>query len=191
MPVLVIALVAVAIGAVVQAAEPGVKPLGAYPFLLPGLTGSRDSQPRVLLWCHGVKLMGAVVPEKGRDDAPGVTHQNRPALTALLLRDGRCEAGGGAVSFGFLVPLKAWVYESTRRGLDERNTWLLYRFQGSVQDGQLAGVLLRVDVSHPGLSFHEHKVAAEALPESQTSFADENEWHASMARTFSLAQSEP
>jgi hypothetical protein len=190
MPLLMLMLVGYCLGPVVQAAEPSVKPVGAYPFLLPGLAGSPDVRPKVLLWCHGVKLVGVVAPESGHEDG-SVGPQNRPSRTAFLVRDGRCEPDGSSLSFGFLVPLKAWIFESAGRGLEPRTTWLLNRFQGSVQGGQLKGVLVQVDVNHPGYSFHEHKIEAGALAESQASFADESGWHASMARAFSLAQSEP
>jgi hypothetical protein len=190
MPLLVLVLVGCCLGQAAQAAEPSVKPVGAYSFRLPGLAASTDAKPRVLLWCHGVKLVGVVTPEGGHEDG-GVVPQSKPLHAAFLVRDGRCEPDGGGVSFGFLVPLKAWVFESAGRGLEGRTTWLLNRFRGTLHGGQLKGVLVQVDVNHPGYSFQEHKIEAEAAPDAQASFADESEWHASMARAFSFAQSEP
>jgi hypothetical protein len=190
MSLLMLVLIGSSLGSVVQAADPSVKPVGAYRFLLPGLAASPDAKPKVLLWCHGIKLVGLVVPDEGRDKG-GIAPQNRPAPTAFLLRDGRCEPDGSSVSFGFLVPLKAWVFDSPGRTPEERTAWLLHRFEGSVQAGQLKGVLVQVDVNHPGYSFQRHRIEVEVLPEGQASFTDENGWHGSVARTFSLAQSEP
>ena len=189
--VLVLVLVGSGLGSAAQAAEPNVRPLGAYPFLLPGLTASPDAQPKLLLWCHGVKLVGVVVPPEGQGRSAAAA-QHRPAPAAFLLRDGRCAPDGSRVSFGFLVPLQAWVFEALERALpEERTAWLLYRFEGSVTAGLLQGMLVQVDVGHPGYAFRESRIEAGALAESQASFADENGWLASVARTFSLAQSQP
>ena len=188
---LVLVLTGTGLGSAAQAAELSVRPLGAYPFLLPGLPSTLDAKPKALLWCHGVKLVGVVVPGEGRDGS-GIAAQNRPAPTALVLRDGRCEPDGGGVSFGFLLPLKAWVFESpARTPPEERTAWLLHRFAGSLQAGVLKGVLVQVDVNHPGYSFRESRIEVDALPEAQASFTDENGWLGSVARTYSLAQSEP
>jgi hypothetical protein len=190
-PLLVLVLIGSSLGSVAQAAEPSVTPRGAYPFLLPGLPATPDAQPKVLLWCQGVKLVGVVVPGEGRDKS-GIATQNRPAPTACVLRDGRCKPDGSGVSFGFLLPLKAWVFESpARTPPEERTAWLLHRFEGSLQAGQLKGVLVQVDVNHPGYSFRESRIEADTLPEVQASFADENGWLGSVARSYSLAQSEP
>ncbi len=185
-----LALVLACLGSPTLAAEPAVKPLGAFPFRLPGLTGSPDAQPSIQLWCHGLRLVGAVLPEGARAEPAGGAAAARPLRSAYLLRDGRCDADG-SISFGFLVPLKAWVFESAGRGLEERSTWLLYRFQGALASGQLKGTLVRVDIHHPGHAFQEQKVEAQATAESPAPYADENEWRGALARSYTLASSEP
>jgi hypothetical protein len=188
---LVLVLIGSGLGSLAQAAEPGVTPFGVYPLLLPGLPTSPDAKPKVLLWCHGVKLVGVVVADEGRDKS-AVAAQDRRAPTAFLLRDGRCEPNGSGVSFGFLLPLKAWVFGSpARTPPEERTAWLLHRFEGSVEAGLLKGVLVQVDVNHPGYSFRESRTEVGSLPEAQASFADESGWLGSVARTYSLAQREP
>jgi len=174
-----------------QATGPGVKAIGVYPLLLPGLQAIPAGRPKVYLWCHGVKLLGVMVPDETQQKAV-TTAQGRSLPSAVLLRNGRCESGGGGVSFGFLVPMKAWIFDTAvRTAPEERTTWLLHRFQGTVSDRQLKGVLLQVDVSHPGFAFPETKVEAEALGEEQASFADEKGWLEDVARTLSIVRSEP
>ena len=179
------------LGSLSEAAEQTVKPLGAFPFAIPGSAGSRDVQPKALLWCQGASLVGVVVPDAKAVDC-GAGGQKRSAPRALLLRDGRCEAGGPAVSFGLLVSRKAWVFDSSVRTPQERTVWLLLRFEGAVKAGQLTGALVQVDVSHPGLPFQKTSVEADASPrEEQASFTDETTWHSGMAQTFCLAAGEP
>lgn len=174
-----------------QAAGPGVKAIGIYPLVLPGLQAVPAGRPRVHLWCHGVKLLGVMVPDESQQKSVA-SGQGRLLAPALLLRNGRCEADGGGVSFGFLVPMKAWIFDSAvRTGPEERTTWLLHRFQGTVSDRQLKGVLVQVDVSHPGFAFPEAKVEVEALGEDQSSFADEKGWLEDIARTVSIVRGEP
>jgi hypothetical protein len=170
------------------ASEPNVKPVGVYPFLLPGLSASPEATPKALLWCQGVNLMGIVVPDEKSNDC-GTASQKRPR--AFVLRDGRCGAEGGAVSFGFLVSRKAWVFDSARRIPEERTVWLLHRFEGSLRAGQLKGVLVQVDVDHPGYSFQRKSVEVEALPGEQASFTDEATWRSGIAQTFCLAAGGP
>jgi hypothetical protein len=181
-------------GSLVQAspaASPGVRAVGIYPLYLPGLEAGPGARPRVLLWCSGVKLLGVMVPGELR--AVGSTEAQGGALpSAFPLRDGRCKVDGGAVSFGFLVPMKAWVFDTgVRTPPQERTTWLLHRFQGTVGDRLLKGVLVQVDVRHPGFAFREANVEAMALASDQASFADENAWREDVTRTFSLERSEP
>jgi hypothetical protein len=174
-----------------EAAEQGVKPLGAFPFVLPGSTATRDAQPKALLWCQGANLLGVVVPEAKSIDC-GASGQKRSAPRALLLRDGRCDAGGGAVSFGLLVSRKAWLFESSVPKPQERTVWLLLRFEGSVKSGQLTGGLVQVDVNHPGMPFQKTSVEGGALSqEEQASFTDETTWRSGMTQTFCLAAGEP
>ncbi len=174
------------------AVGPGVKAMGVYPLLLPGLQAVPAGRPKVRIWCQGAKLLGVMVPDESQQRA-ATTPQGKSLLpSALLLRDGRCEAEGGGVSFGFLLPMRAWIFDSTVRATpEERTTWLLHRFQGSVADHQLKGVLVQVDVNHPGFAFPETKVEVEALGEDQASFADEKTWLEDLARTFSVVRSEP
>src|SRR5512141_2607756 len=93
-----------------QAAGPGVKAIGVYPLLLPGLQAIPAGRPRVYLWCHGMKLLGVMVPDERQQKAV-TTAQGRSLPSALLLRDGRCGTDGGGVSFGFVVPMKAWIFD--------------------------------------------------------------------------------
>jgi len=173
-----------------QAAMPGVKAVGIYPLFLPGLHAVPAGRPRVLLWCSGVKLLGVMVPDEPRQKT-GTGAQSRSLPSAILLRDGRCEADG-SVSFGFLVPVKAWIFDgAVRTPPEERTTWLLHRFQGTVSDRLLKGALVQADVSHPGFAFREAKVEVGTLVEDQASFADENGWLEDVARTFSLVHAEP
>jgi hypothetical protein len=172
-----------------QAAQPGVKAIGVYPLFLPGLQAGPAGKPRVLLWCSGAKLLGVMVPGELGQKAAG---QGRSLPSGILLRDGRCEADGSGISFGFLVPMKSWIFDSTvRTGPQERTTWLLHRFQGTAGDRLLKGVLVQADVSHPGLAFRETRVEVGALAEDQASFADETGWHEDVVRTFSLMHAEP
>ncbi len=103
---LVLAGFACCLGSVSAASEPGVRPVGVYPFALPGLMARPDARPKALLWCQGANLMGVVVPDDTGNDC-GTASPKRSAPGALLLRDGRCESDGTMVSFGFLVPRKA------------------------------------------------------------------------------------
>lgn len=179
------------LGSVLEAAEESVEPLGVFPFALPGSAASRDVQPKAFLWCQGANLLGVVVPDTKSIDCRAAG-QKRVAPQALLLRDGRCEAGGTAVSFGLLVSRKAWVFESSRRTPQDRTVWLVLRFEGSVKAGQLTGALVQVDVNHPGLPFQRTSVEAAALPsEQQASFANETAWRSGLAQTFCLAAGEP
>jgi hypothetical protein len=188
--VLVITGIAGCLASVPAASEPGVKPVGVYPFLLPGLVGSPDATPKALLWCQGGNLMGVVVPDEKTAEC-GSTPQKRPAPSAFLLRDGRCEPDGSTISFGFLVSRKAWVYESAGRTPEERTVWLLHRFEGSLKAGQLKGVLVQVDVNHPGYPFQRKSVEVEGLAAEQASFADDAAWHSGLAQTFCLAAGVP
>jgi hypothetical protein len=187
----VLLLMSSSFGPAEQAAGPGVKAIGVYPLLLPGLQAIPAGRPRVYLWCRGVKLLGVTVLDESQQKAV-TTAQGRLLPPAVLLRDGRCETDGGGVSFGFLVPMKAWIFDTAvRTAPEERTTWLLHRFQGTVSDRQLKGVLVQVDVSHPGFGFPEAKVEAEALGEDQASFADEKGWLEDVSRTLSIVRSEP
>jgi hypothetical protein len=172
-----------------QAAGPGVKAIGVYPLLLPGLQAVPAGRPRVHLWCHGVKLLGVMVPDESQQKA-ATSGQGRLLAPALLLRNGRCETDGGGVSFGFLVPMKAWIFDP-RCALVQAHHVAAAPFQGTVSDRQLKGVLVQVDVSHPGFAFPEAKVEVEALGEDQGSFADEKSWLEDVAQTFSVVRSEP
>jgi hypothetical protein len=174
-----------------QAATPGVKAVGIYPLFLPGLQAVPAGRPKVLLWCSGVKLLGVMVPGEPRQKA-STGAQGRTLPSAILLRDGRCEADGSGVSFGFLVPMKAWVFEAAvRTPPEERTTWLLHRFQGTVSDRLLKGMLVQADVSHPGFAFREASVEVGTLAEDQASFADEKGWLEDMMRAFTLVHAEP
>lgn len=169
---------------------PGVRAMGVYPLVLPGLQAIPAGRPKVQLWCHGAKLVGVMVPDEAPQKAP-TSAQGRALPSALLLRDGRCGSDGD-LSFGFLLPMRAWIFDAGARGApEERTTWLLHRFQGALSDRQLRGVLVQVDVSHPGFAFPELKVEAEALGEEQASFADEKAWLEGIARMVSLVRSEP
>jgi hypothetical protein len=187
----VLALMGASLSPADQAATPGVKAVGIYPLFLPGLQAVPAGRPRVLLWCSGVKLLGLMVPGESRQNT-GTGAQSRSLPSAILLRDGRCEADGGGVSFGFLLPMKAWIFDTgVKTAPQERTTWLLHRFQGTVSDRLLKGALVQADVSHPGFAFREAKVEVGALAEDQASFADENGWVEDVARTFSLVHAEP
>ncbi len=190
-PLSILILIGSSLSPAAKAAGPSVKPLGAYPLAPPGLTGSGDEAPKVLLWCDGAKLVGVFVPEPAREKA-GAPAARRPAPTAFLLHDGRCEADGSRISFGFLLPMKSWVFESAARApLEEHTAWLLDRFEGSLEAGHLRGTLVQVDVGHPGLAFRETKVDAEALADEQTAFTDPGEWLGRLGRLFSLATGAP
>jgi len=174
-----------------QAPTHGVKAVGIYPLFLPGLQAVPAGRPRVLLWCSGAKLLGVMVPDESRQTG-GSGAQSRALPSGILLRDGRCEADGSGLSFGFLVPMKAWIFDNAVRTPPvERTTWLLHRFQGTLTDRLLKGALVQADVGHPGFAFRETKVEVGALPEDQASFPDENGWLEGVARTFSLVRAEP
>jgi hypothetical protein len=189
----VVLAVTLTAGAALVSPEPlasgaGVAAAGAYSLALPGFSAGPAPPPKALLWCQGESLLGVVVPdEKSRDCGPA--SQRRPR--AVLLRDGRCGADGGAVSFGFLVSRTAWVVESASDKPEGRTMWLLHRFEGSVRDGRLSGVLVQVDISHPGRAFEKKSVAAPALVEEQPSFADEGSWRTDMGRRYCLAPEGP
>ena len=178
---------------IVPAEQPtaaAVKAVGVYPLLLPGLQAIPAGRPTVHLWCRGTKLLGVMVPDESQPKViPAAQGRSLPA--AVLLRDGRCEADGGGVSFGFLVPMRAWIFDTARAAPGERTTWLLHRFQGTVSDRQLKGVLVQVDISHPGLAFREAKVEVDAVGDEQASFADEKGWLEDVGRTLSLVRAEP
>jgi hypothetical protein len=175
---------------VTVASGTGVKPIGAYPFALPGVLASPGSNPRALLWCQEGSLLGVVVLDEKSSDCVAAA-QKRAAPKALLLRDGRCEAEGASVSFGFLVSRKAWVFEASGRVSEQRDVWLLHRFEGSAKAGQLKGMLVQVDISHPGYPFQRKSVEADALLDEQASFADETAWRGGIAQTFCVAREEP
>lgn len=183
---LVLAGIAGGLGSVSAATDPGVRAVGVYPITLPGLSGP-EASPKALLWCRGTDLVGVVVPD---DKGNGCSSPKRSAPGAMLLRDGRCDAGG-VVSFGFLVGRKAWVYGGTGRTPVERTVWLLHRFEGSVVAGQLKGVLVQVDVNHPGYAFQPTTVETGSLPEQQASFPDETTWRGGIDQAFCLAAGEP
>jgi len=162
-----------------------VKPIGAFPFALAGLSVDVGATPRVLLWCQGPTLLGVVLPDDGKAECG--TSPKRVLPRAFLLRDGRCEADGSGVSFGFVVPRRAWLFDSGGRAPQARVALLLHRFEGSVREGRLAGSLVQVDVSHPGYAFRKKSVEAGLLPSEQSSFADEAAWRTGMAQTFCVA----
>ena len=188
--ILVLIGAASCVGTVSAASDPSVKPVGTYPFVLPGLSVSPDAKPKALLWCQGVNLMGVVVPDEKSSEC-GTPSQKRSAPRAFLLRDGRCETAGSTVSFGFLVSRKAWLFEAAGGAPEERTVWLLHRFEGSLKAGQLRGVLVQVDVNHPGYSFQRKSVEVEALPAEQASFADDSAWRSGIAQAFCLAADDP
>jgi hypothetical protein len=190
-PLAVLVLMGTSLVPADQAATPGVRAIGVYPLMLPGLQAVPAGRPRVLLWCSGAKLLGVMVPDESRPKA-GSGASSRPSTSAILLRDGRCEADGAGVSFGFLLPMKAWIFDTGARTAPvERTTWLLHRFQGSVSDRLLKGGLVQADVSHPGFAFREAKVEVGALDEDQAPYANENGWLEDVARAFSLVTAEP
>lgn len=180
---LVLAGVAGGLGSVSAATDPGVRPVGVYPIVLPGLTAGPEVRPKALLWCRGADLLGVVVPDDTGNGC-GNSSPKRVAPGAVLLRDGRCEAGGGTVSFGFLVSRKAWVFPSAGGTPVERTVWLLHRFEGSVQSGQLKGTLVQVDIDHPGQPFQRKTIEAGSLTEQQASFADEAAWRGGIDQAF-------
>jgi len=187
---LVLIGIAGCLASVSAASDPGVKALGAYPLPLPGLSANTGATPRVLLWCQGVNLMGVVVPDE-KASGCGTASQKRVRPGAFLLRDGRCEADGGTVSFGFLVSRKAWVYESGGRVPEARTVWLLHRFEGSLRAGELKGALVQVDINHPGHPFQKTSAEVAALPSEQPSFTDEAAWRSGIAQTYCLATGGP
>jgi hypothetical protein len=187
----VLALVGASLVPAEHAAGPGVKGMGVYPLLVPGLQAVPAGRPKLRLWCNGAKLHGVMVPEELQQKVV-TTAQDRSLASAVLLRDGRCDADSGGISFGFLLPVKAWIFDTAARAAPEvRTTWLLHRFQGTVSERRLKGVLVQVDISHPGLPFLEARVEAAALGEEQASFADEKGWLDDVTRTFSVVRSEP
>jgi hypothetical protein len=178
------------LGPVSKASEPGVRPAGVFAFSLPGLSASPAAKAKALLWCQGSNLVGVLVPDARSQDCSSAS-QRRSAPSALLLRDGRCESGGSTVSFGLLAARKAWVFEASGRVPVERKVWLLHRFEGSLQGGQLKGVLVHVDVNHPGYPFEKKSIEAETLSDEQAPFGDETAWRSGMAQAFCLEAGEP
>jgi len=162
-----------------------VKPIGAFPFALSGLSVDVGSEPRVLLWCQGPTLLGVVVPDDGKVECGA--SQKRVLPRAFLLRDGRCEADGSGVSFGFVVTRQAWLFGSDRHAPKARVALLLHRFEGSLKEGRLTGSLVQVDVSHPGDAFRKKGVDGALLPSAQPSFADEAAWRTGVAQMFCVA----
>jgi hypothetical protein len=130
--------------------------------------------------------MGIVVPSDKPESCDGT--QKKPG--AVLLRDGRCEADGTTVSFGFLLSRKAWVYEASGREPEERTLWLVHRFEGSLATDQLKGDLVQVDVNHPGFPFQKSKVDGASLG-GQSSFPDLASWRSSVSQSYCLATGEP
>lgn len=182
--------IACCLGSISAATEPSVKPVGIYPLGFPGLPAKPDGKPRAMLWCQGSNLIGVVVTNDKSKDC-GSASQRQSVPSALLLRDGRCDSDGGTVSFGFLLPRKAWTYEAAGRAPVERTVWLLHRFEGSLKAGQLKGVLVQVDVNHPGYQFQKTSVEAQALSEEQGVFTGESAWRGAIAQAFCLATAEP
>ena len=178
------------LGMVSSASETAVKPAGVYVFSLPGLSPSPEAKAKALLWCQGGNLVGVVVPDAQSKEC-GVASHRRSVPSALLLRDGRCESDGSTVSFGLLASRKAWVYERSGRVPVERKVWLLHRFEGSLKDGQLRGVLVHVDVNHPGYAFEKKSIEADSLSEEQGAFPDETAWRNGIAQAFCLEAGEP
>jgi hypothetical protein len=171
-----------------ESAEQGVRAAGVFSFVLPGQSAAAGSPPKAHLWCQGASLVGIVVPSDKAESCDGGA-QKRPA--AVLLRDGRCEADGTTISFGFLLSRKAWVYEASGREPEERTLWLVHRFEGSLADGQLKGDLVQVDVNHPGYPFQKAKVDAGASAGGQSSFPDLATWKSSVSQSYCLAAGEP
>jgi hypothetical protein len=182
--VLAVTGVTVCLAAVSTAVETtSVKPLGAYPFGLPGDSATPGAAPKALLWCQGTNLVGVVVPDEKSSDCGS---PKRQAPHAYLLKDGQCEADGSAVSFGFMVARKAWVFESSGPKRQERTEWLLHHFEGTLKDGHLKGALVQVDIAHPGHPFQKKAVEVEALPGDQPPFADDVTWKGHITQTFCL-----
>jgi hypothetical protein len=184
-----LAVLACSCSSAVRAAEPTVKPVGVFAFSLPGLSQRPEAKAKTLLWCQGANLVGVVVPDA--KSAECGTSPRRSVPSAVLLRDGRCDADGGTVSFGLLAARKAWVYEPSGRVPVEHTVWLLHRFEGSLKTGQLTGVLVSVDVNHPGFPFEKRSIAAPALTEDQAPFADETAWRSGITQAFCLETGEP
>ena len=180
---------AVAVATVSTTLAADVKPVGAFQFPLSGLSVDVGEKPHVLLWCQGLTLLGVVVPDDRTADC-GTPPQRRVLPRAFLLRDGRCEADGSSISFGFIVSRRAWLFESGGRVPEERVALLLHRFEGSARGSQLTGSLVQVDVSHPGYAFQKRNVDAGLLPAEQPTYADEAAWRAAVAQTYCLASGE-
>jgi hypothetical protein len=187
---LALASLACCSGSAVRAAEPNVKPVGVYAFSLPGLSPRPEAKAKALLWCQGANLVGVLVPDAKSTEC-GTTSPRRSVPSALLLRDGRCDADGSTVSFGLLAARKAWVFEPSGRVPVEHTVWLLHRFEGSLKTGQLTGELVYVDVNHPGFPFEKRSIAAPALAEDQTSFPDEAAWRSGITQAFCLEAGQP
>ncbi len=175
------------IASAVEAAE--VKARGVFHFPMAGLSVDVGPNPRVLLWCQGTTLLGVVVLDDGRAQC-GAAVQKRELPRALVLRDGRCEADGRGVSFGFLVARKSWLFDSGGRLPEERSVLLLHRFEGSIVGSRLSGSLVQVDVSHPGYAFQKKRLEAEGLPSEQPPYSDEAAWHEGVSQIFCLASTE-
>jgi hypothetical protein len=178
------------LASLLSAADTGVKPAGVFPLTVPGLTSAPNAKSTALLWCQGSNLVGVVVPEDKPADC-GTGSQKRSAVRALLVKDGRCEAEGTTVSFGFLMSRKAWAFVEGAKAPQEKTVWLLNRFEGSLKAGQLKGAMVQVDVNHPGYAFQRKTVEADAVQTEQASFNDEPAWRASMWQAYCLSATEP
>src|SRR5262245_16043292 len=184
-----VAGVLLAVAPSARGASGEVRSVGTYSFPLSGLSIDVGVRPRVLLWCQGISLLGVVLPDDANVEC-GSASQKRQLPRAFGLRDGRCEADGRTISFGFLVSRKAWLYGTTGKGPEERSALLLHRFEGSMQEGRLKGALVQVDVSHPGYAFQKKIVESEQLTSEQLSFPDEAAWQAGIAQSYCVSPAE-
>ena len=163
-----------------------VRPVGAFSLPLAGLSVDVGARPRVLMWCQGLSLLGVVLPDDGKVVC-GSGSQKRQLPRAFGVRDGRCEADGRTISFGFLVSRKMWLFGAGGKGPEERSALLLHRFEGSVQEGRLNGSLVQVDVAHPGYAFLKRAVESELLPNEQLGFPDEAAWQVGIAQNYCVS----
>jgi len=166
-----------------------VRPLGAFSLPLAGLSIEVGAKPRVLLWCQGLSLLGVVLPDDAKVEC-GSSSPRRQLARAFVARDGRCEADGRTISFGFLVSRKMWLFGAGGKGPEERSALLLHRFEGSVQEGRLNGSLVQVDVAHPGYAFQKRAVASEPLPNEQAGFPDEAAWQVGINQNYCVSLAE-
>jgi hypothetical protein len=163
------------LAAFVSGAEQAVKPLGAYPVLVPSTVGTA----KVHLWCSGVDLLGLVVTGDGS------------CASAMLVQDGRCESKDTRLSFGFLVSREAWTSEPPAHVLKKQKLRYLYRFEGATRKGKLDGVLQQVDLNHPGESFQRFRISSDTLPQALGSFDDPSEWRRSIDGDFQVIEPDP